>query len=69
MYNNETYEYGAVGCQLCYKIKTSTSYAFQRHAYGSFLLPFASEAEYHAAVGLTYEPLELSEVQETVTEV
>lgn len=30
--------------------------------------PFASEAEYNAAVGLTYEPITLTEVQETVTE-
>ena len=30
---------------------------------------FASEAEYNAAVGLTYEPNTLTEVQETVTEV
>ncbi len=30
---------------------------------------FASEAEYNAAVGLTYEPNVLTEVQETVTEV
>jgi len=31
--------------------------------------PFATEAEYNAAVGLTYEPLTLTEVQETTTEV
>lgn len=31
--------------------------------------PFASEAEYNAAVGLTYEPLTLTEVRETTTEV
>lgn len=30
---------------------------------------FASEAEYNAAIGLTYEPNELVEIQETVTEV
>jgi len=30
---------------------------------------FASEAEYNAATGLTYEPVTLTEVQETVTEV
>lgn len=29
---------------------------------------FASEAEYNAAIGLTYEPNELVEIQETVTE-
>jgi len=32
-------------------------------------VPFISEAEYNAAVGLTYEPNTLTEVQETVTEV
>lgn len=32
-------------------------------------IPFISEAEYNAAVGLTYEPNVLTEVQETVTEV
>ncbi len=31
--------------------------------------PFATEAEYNAAVGLTYEPLTLQQVKETVTEV
>jgi hypothetical protein len=31
--------------------------------------PFATEAEYNAAVGLTYEPLTLTEVQDTTTEV
>ncbi|MGN0656678.1 MAG: hypothetical protein ACI4KR_07780, partial [Ruminiclostridium sp.] len=30
---------------------------------------FASEAEYNAAVGLTYEPNTLTQVNETITEV
>lgn len=32
-------------------------------------ISFASEAEYNAAVGLTYEPMTLSQVNETITEV
>lgn len=34
-----------------------------------FKIGFASETEYHAAVGLTYEPITLSQVNETITEV
>lgn len=34
-----------------------------------FKIGFASEAEYHAAVGLTYEPVTLSQVNETITKV
>lgn len=34
-----------------------------------FEIGFASKAEYNAAVGLTYEPVTLSQVNETITEV
>lgn len=66
-----THPYGAVQAQAYYKAKTSktgtAAYRFQPSY--TLMIDFASEAEYNAAVGLTYEPQTLTQVNETVTEV
>ena len=72
VYHGRTYEYGGAICCWGYRCKSSASaykwYANSTATYDAYI-PFASEAEYNAAVGLTYEPVEMTEVQETVTEV
>lgn len=66
-----THPYGAVQAQAYYKAKTSrtgtAAYRFQPSA--TLMIDFATEAEYNAAVGLTYEPQTLVNVEETITEV
>lgn len=66
-----THPYGAVQAQAYYKAKTSrtgaAAYRFQPS--DVLMIDFASEAEYNAAVGLTYEPQTLTNVEETITEV
>ena len=66
-----THPYGAVQAQAYYKAKVTqtgtAAYRFQPS--GGLMIDFASEAEYNAAVGLTYEPNTLTQVNETVTEV
>lgn len=65
-----TYPYGSVVCTYAYKVKSSnTEYRFYVQGGNFFNIGFASEAEYNAAVGLTYEPQTLTQVNETVTEV
>lgn len=66
------YPYGYVNCG--YGIKygnygSSTPYCYRKDAYKNQYIGFASEAEYNAAVGLTYEPQTLMNVEETITEV
>lgn len=48
---------------------STAPYEFFKDSYYTTYIGFASEAEYNAAVGLTYEPNTLTEVQETITEV
>ena len=68
--NGVTYPYGCAVCTHAYRFKTSaTKYYFYVLSGNYYNIGFASEAEYNAAVGLTYEPNTLVEVQETVTEV
>ena len=64
-----THPYGAVNAAVVYKVKSkgTTPYLFQTS--GGLMIDFASEAEYNAAVGLTYEPQTLVNVEETITEV
>lgn len=65
-----TYPYGCVSCTYAYKVMSSpTRYQFYFQNATFFYIGFASEAEYNAAVGLTYEPQTLTQVNETVTEV
>lgn len=67
--NGITYDYGCVSLTPAYKVKYSAT-TYQIGIGGnSVLIGFASEAEYNAAVGLTYEPQTLTQVNETVTEV
>ena len=66
--NGKVYPYGGVTAVRAKRYKSNaTTYVFSTDS--TWTLPFASEAEYKAAVGLTYEPVTLTEVQETVTEV
>jgi hypothetical protein len=66
---SNTYPYGCAACTFGYKYGTDSGYKFELYSGTDFLIGFASEAEYNAAVGLTYEPNTLTEVQETITEV
>ncbi len=66
---SDTYPYGCAACTFAYKYGTSSGYKFDVYSGADFLIGFASEAEYNAAVGLTYEPNTLTEVQDTITEV
>lgn len=61
-----SYEFGAAVISIYVKCKDGKStYAFRSTA--SATIPFASLAEYQAAVGLTYEPLTLTEVVDNPT--
>lgn len=67
---SDAFPYGYAYADLCFFGWTGSYY--QTGVAGPFqylYIPFASEAEYNAAVALTYEPVTLTEVQETVTEV
>lgn len=69
---NDNFPYGYIKGKAMMPGKASTSATnFYNAAQLAFVayFPFATEAEYNAAVGLTYEPLTLTEVQETTTEV
>lgn len=67
-------EFGCAHCNIfsVYTINNATS-PYTTAGVGNAIyypyIQFASEAEYNAAVGLTYEPLTLQQVNETVTEV
>ena len=69
---NDNFPYGYIKGKVMMPGKASTSatnfYNAAQLAFTAYF-PFATEAEYNAAVGLTYEPLTLTEVQETTTEV
>ena len=71
---NQVCEFGCAHCTpVIVHSKNSATEHYQVTTLGNNnYLPyvqFVSEAEYNAAVGLTYEPLTLTEVQETTTEV
>lgn len=68
---NEDYPYGyaTVRYGFIYAIYNSTQYRTGVNTQYSYTLPFGSETEYNAAVALTYEPVTLTEVTETITEV
>lgn len=68
---NEDYPYGyaTVRYGFIYAIYNSTKYRTGINTQYLYTLPFKNEAEYNAAVGLTYEPVTLTEVTETITEV
>lgn len=60
------------GCAICsYALKYKQNNVNFQFVVGSpyFVIGFASQAEYNAAVGLTYEPNVLTQVNDTVTEV
>lgn len=65
---NKTWEYGCVACNGQYMRRTRSSYRIDTAA-SAWIFSFASLAEYNAAVGLTYEPNVLKQVNETITEV
>ncbi|MGN0619081.1 MAG: leucine-rich repeat protein [Ruminiclostridium sp.] len=68
--NGVTYPYGCAVCTFAYRAKTnSTNYQFSIMIGNYYCIGFGSEAEYNAAVGLTYEPYTLTNVEETITEV
>lgn len=62
-----TYSYGCAEGWICYRYYKDSAYRFTTAI--NVLISFASEAEYNAAVGLTYEPNVLKQVNETITEV
>ena len=62
-----TYSYGCAEGWICYRYYKDSAYRFTTAK--NVLISFASEAEYNAAVGLTYEPNVLKQVNETITEV
>ena len=66
--STDEYPYGYIrgNCRIKY-VSAQGNVAYTNAV--SLNLGFISEAEYNAAVGLTYEPNTLTEVQETVTEV
>ena len=71
-YGGFTSEYGFAYCLggcIYTSSGYSTSYVVTSDSNLQLLIPFASEAEYNAAVGLTYEPQTLVNVEETITEV
>ncbi|MBR4112246.1 MAG: hypothetical protein IKK53_04360 [Ruminiclostridium sp.] len=63
------YGYATVSFYALVQNNTGTITANAINGLSRINIPFISEAEYNAAIGLTYEPLSLTEVQETVTEV
>lgn len=68
---SKNFPYGYAVGRLFVKRKISSSHSYYSSDISTTdcALPFASEAEYNAAVGLTYEANTLTAVQETVTEV
>ena len=74
VFNGYSSDTGFVVAYLGYKIAPSTNGMIYRRSVTvntlwKFYIPFASLAEYNAAVGLTYEPNVLKQVNETITEV
>ena len=74
VFNGYSSDTGFVVAYLGYKIAPSTNGLIYRRSVTvntlwKFYIPFASLAEYNAAVGLTYEPNTLTNVEETITEV
>jgi hypothetical protein len=63
------YGYATVSFYALTQNNTGTISASAINGLSRVNVPFISEAEYNAAIGLTYEPNMLTEVQETVTEV
>lgn len=67
---NSNFPYGYIYGQVVLLFKYSSTATYMSDGGSKYLyIPFASEAEYNAAVGLTYEPNVLTAVNETVTEV
>ena len=67
---NSNFPYGYIYGELMLLFKQSKTSTTLSNGGSKYLyIPFASEAEYNAAVGLTYEPNVLTTVNETVTEV
>ncbi len=70
-YNGISFENGFVLASLGYKYAPhsngSTYYRNVDFGNAVYYIPFASKAEYNAAVGLTYEPLTLTEVRDDPT--
>ncbi|MDE6032128.1 MAG: hypothetical protein K2G32_10950, partial [Oscillospiraceae bacterium] len=68
--NNTTYEFGAISGSL-WLISAPTNrgdyYIRSPLGSGNFIIPFKNISEYNAAVGLTYEPLTLTEVADHPT--
>lgn len=62
------YPYGYISFNISTLYKNNSG-DMSRGTTRTYYAGFASEAEYNAAIGLTYEPNVLTEVQETVTEV
>ena len=74
VFNGYSSDTGFVVAYLGYKIAPySNGMIYDRrvtvNTLWKFYIPFASLAEYNAAVGLTYEPNTLTNVEETITEV
>lgn len=64
---DSSYEFGVAVASVYVKYKSGKSaYAFRRIT-TSATVPFVSLAEYQAAVGLTYEPLTLTRVEDNPT--
>lgn len=67
---NDIYPYGYIYGEIMMLFKMSTTSTELSNGGSKYLyVPFASEAEYNAAVGLTYEPVSLTSVTETTTKV
>lgn len=71
-YQGRTFEHGCAVCRYTYRCKHSaTAYTWHvadNSMYDAYI-PFASEAEYNTAVGLSKTTMLLTKVVETVTEV
>ncbi len=68
-YQGMEFPYGAAKANTYWKYaRGANQFNFSGYSYVSYI-PFASEAEYNAATGLTYEQSSLIQVNETVTEV
>ena len=68
-YDGNVCEFGYADCIRVYRYMGSDGRVRVYTGGVSYCLPFATEAEYNAAVALTYEPVTMTEVQETITEV
>lgn len=61
------YEFGYANCKVFARCKMSATAYNLRMFINNLIVPFASLAEYQAAVGLTYEPLTLTRVEDNPT--